>query len=96
MTGDRVKEIFAAYFRDERAITAAWRSISRNTDATLRRSDVVLFLRRRRDQLSEADIEYCATEALNRWLSSRPNRFRSRHDAGVGHSTTGRRHDDSG
>ena len=78
MTGDRLKEISAAYFRDERAIIAVRRLISRNTDATLRRSDVVLFLRRRRDQLSEAEIEYCATEALNRWLSSRENRFRSR------------------
>jgi hypothetical protein len=78
MTGDGLKGIFAAYFRDEHAITAARRFISRNTDATLRRSDVVLFLHRRRDQLSYAEIEYCATEALSRWRSSRANRFRSR------------------
>jgi hypothetical protein len=42
---------------------------------------VVEFLRRRREQLPEADIEHCATEAMNRWLSSRANRFRSRRDA---------------
>jgi hypothetical protein len=39
------------------------------------------FLRRRREQLPEADIEYRATRAMNRWLSSRANRFRSRQDA---------------
>jgi hypothetical protein len=48
---------------------------------TLRTSEVVEFLRRRREQLPEADIEHCATEAMNRWLSSRANRFRSRPDA---------------
>jgi hypothetical protein len=68
-------EMFAAYFRGERAIAAARRFISRNANPVLRRSDVVVFLRGRRDRLSEADIEHCATEALERWLASRANRY---------------------
>jgi len=67
-----------ALFRSERAIDAARRFISRNVNATLRTSEVVEFLRRRREQLPEADIEHCATEAMERWLSSRANRFRLR------------------
>jgi hypothetical protein len=76
VTGERLDEILAAHFRSERAIAAARRFISRNVNPTLRRSDVVEFLGRRRDQLSAGEIEYCATEALERWLSSRANRFR--------------------
>jgi hypothetical protein len=96
MNGELFNEMLTALFRSERAIDAAQRFISRNVNATLRTSEVVEFLRRRREQLPEADIEHCATEAMNRWLSSRANRFRSRRDARGGHSTTGRRHDDSG
>ena len=81
MNGELLNEMLTAHFRSERAIDAARRFISRNVNATLRTSEVVEFLRRRREQLREADIEYCATEAMNRWLSSRPNRFRSRRDA---------------
>jgi hypothetical protein len=76
MTSDRLDAMLAAHFRTERAIAAARRFISGNTNATLRRSDVVEFLRRRRDPLSAADIEYCATEALERWLASPANRYR--------------------
>jgi hypothetical protein len=57
-------------------MAAARRFISKNTNATLRLSAVVEFLRHRRDPLSEASLEYCATEAINRWLSSRANRYR--------------------
>jgi hypothetical protein len=81
MNGELFNEMLTAHFRSERAIDAARRFISTNLNATLRRSEVVEFLRRRREQLPEADIEYCATEAMNRWPSSRPNRFRSRRDA---------------
>ena len=76
MNGKCLEELFAAHFRGERAIAAARRFISKNVNATLRRSDVVEFLRHRRDQLSAADIEYCATEAMKRWLSSPAMRFR--------------------
>ena len=78
MTGERLNEMLVAHFRSERAIDAARRLISRNVNAPLRRSEVVEFLRRRREQLPEADIEHCATEAMERWLSSRANRFRPR------------------
>ena len=81
MNGKCLEELFAAHFRGERAIAAARRFISRNSNVSLRRRDVVEFLRHRRDRLSEAEVEYCATEAMNRWLSSRANRFRSRRDA---------------
>ena len=76
-TGD-LNALLAAHFRGERAIAAARRWISQNTNEILRRSDVMVFLRRRRDRLSEAEIEHCATEALNRWLSSRANRYRGK------------------
>jgi hypothetical protein len=66
----------AAFFKYERAAAAARRFISRNKDAVLRRSAVVEFLRRRRDPLSPEDAERCATEALQRWMSSRANRYR--------------------
>jgi hypothetical protein len=69
-------KIFTAHFRSERTIAATRRFISRNANATVCRNDVVVFLRRGRDRLSEADIEYCVTEALNCWLSSRTNRAR--------------------
>jgi hypothetical protein len=69
-------DLFAAHFRCERAIAAARRFISRSINATLHRSDVISFLRHRRHRLAEVDIEYCATEAMNRWLSSRANRAR--------------------
>jgi hypothetical protein len=78
MSLERLEEMLAAHFRCERAIAAARRFISRNTNARLARSDVVAFLRRRRDQLSATDIEYCATEAMERWLSSPAMRFRPR------------------
>jgi hypothetical protein len=81
MDGESLNEMLTAHFRRERAIDAARRFISRNVNATLRTSEVVEFLRRRREQLPEADIEHCATEAVNRWLSSRADRFRSRRDA---------------
>jgi len=84
MTGERLDEILAAHLRGERAIAAARRFISKNVNATLGKSDVVEFLRRRRDRLSEADIEYCAAEALKRWLSSRANRFRPARARGQG------------
>jgi hypothetical protein len=74
--GRAVTGMLAAHFRCERAIAAARRFISRNVNATLRRSDVVEFLRRRRDPLSAADIEYCANEAMDRQLASRANRYR--------------------
>jgi hypothetical protein len=64
MTGERLDEMLTSYLRGERAIAAARRFISRNGDATLRRSNVVEFFRRRRDQLSAVDIEYCATGAI--------------------------------
>jgi hypothetical protein len=69
-------QMLAAHWRGERAIAAARRFISRNLNATVSRSDVAEFLRHRRDQLAEADIEYCATEAMERWVSSRANRRR--------------------
>jgi hypothetical protein len=75
MTGERLDEMLAAHFRAERAIAAARGFVSKNINTILRRSDVVEFLRHRRDQLSAADIEYCATEVVNRWVSSRANRF---------------------
>jgi len=65
MNGELLNEMLTAHFRSERAIDAARRFISRNVNATLRTSEVVEFLRRRREQLREADIEYCATEAMN-------------------------------
>jgi hypothetical protein len=77
--------IFAAQIRTELAITAARRFITSNTNVTLSKSDVRAFLRRRRDQLSAAEIEECASEAMERWLRSprmrfRPNRARPRRD----------------
>jgi hypothetical protein len=81
MNGELLNEMLTALFRSERAIDAARRFILRNVNATLRTSEVVEFLRHRRDRLSEAEVEYCVTEAMNRWLSSRANRFRSRRDA---------------
>ena len=78
MNGKCLEELFAAHFRGEGAIAAARRFISRNSNVSLRRSDVVEFLRHRRDRLSEAELEYCATQAMERWLSSRANRFRPR------------------
>ena len=83
MTGERLDEMLAAHFRTERAIAAARRFIFRNVNATLRRIDVIEFLRDCRDRLSADAIEYCATEALKRWLASpamrfRPNRARKR------------------
>jgi hypothetical protein len=76
MTGERLDQMLAAHFRCERAIAAARRFISGNVNATLRRSDVVEFLRHHRDQLAAADIEHCATETMKRWLSSRAMQFR--------------------
>jgi hypothetical protein len=76
MTGGQFAEMLAEHLRGERSIAAARRFLSRNINATVRRSDVVEFLRRRRDPLSAADIEYCATEAMNRWLASPAMRFR--------------------
>ena len=78
MNGELLNEMLTALFRSERAIDAARRFISRNVNATLRTSEVVEFLRHRRDRLSEAEVEYCATQAMERWLSSRANRFRPR------------------
>jgi hypothetical protein len=77
MTGERFDEMLAAHFRGERAIAAARRFISRNVNATLRRSDVVEFLRRRRDRLPAADIEHCATEAMDRWIAAERRRVHS-------------------
>jgi hypothetical protein len=74
VNGKCLEELFAAHFRGERAIAAARRFISRNSNVSLRRSDVVEFLRR----LSEGEVEYCATQAMERLLSSRANRFRPR------------------
>jgi hypothetical protein len=75
MTGEGLAGMLAAHLRGERAVAAPRRFISRNINATVRRSDVVEFLRRRRDPLSAADIEYCATEAMDRWLASPANRY---------------------
>jgi hypothetical protein len=58
MNGKCLEELFAAHFRGERAIAAARRFILRNSNVSLRRSDVVEFLRHRRDRLSEAEVEY--------------------------------------
>jgi hypothetical protein len=74
VTGRCLEEMLAAHFRGERAIAAARRFISRNSNVSLRRSDVVEFLRR----LSEGEVEYCATQAMEPLLSSRANRFRPR------------------
>jgi hypothetical protein len=78
MSAGRLDELLAAHFRGERAITAARRFISRNIAAVVRRSDVVEFLRRRRDQLPAADIEHCAIEAMNRWNAAEERRVHSR------------------
>ena len=78
MNGELLNEMLTALFRSERAIDAARRFISRNVNATLRTSEVVEFLHHRRDRPSEAELEYCATQAMERWLSSRANRFRPR------------------
>jgi hypothetical protein len=75
LSGQQLNEMLATHFRDERAIAAARRFISSNTNATVGRSDVVEFLRHHRDQLAAADIEYCATETIKRWLSSRAMQF---------------------
>jgi hypothetical protein len=77
MSAGRFDEILAAHFRGERAITAARRFISRNIAAVVRRSDVVEFLRRRRDRLPAADIEHCATEAMDRWIAAERRRVHS-------------------
>ena len=78
MTGKCLEELFAAHFRGERAIAAARRFISRNANVSLRRREVVEFLHHRRDRLSEVEVENCATQAIERWLSARANRFRPR------------------
>jgi hypothetical protein len=49
MTGEGLAGMLAAHLRGERAVAAPRRFISRNINATVRRSDVVEFLRRRRD-----------------------------------------------
>jgi len=71
-------ELLAAHHKYERANAAARRFISHCYATELRRSDVVSFLRRRRDPLSPDEIERCATDAIERWLSSRANRRRRR------------------
>jgi hypothetical protein len=43
--------------------------------ATVSQTDVREFLRRRRDRLTAAEVEYCSKAAMERWLSSRANHF---------------------
>ena len=69
-------DIFTAHFRGERAIAAARRWISKNVNKTISSSDVAEFLKRRQEPLSPDEIDWCAREAMKRWMSSRANRYR--------------------
>jgi hypothetical protein len=66
-----------AYEKTERAYERLCETLNKARRAKVVDMDSV----RDDEQLPEADIEHCATEAMNRWLSSRANRFRSRRDA---------------
>jgi hypothetical protein len=80
VSDDALDHLLAAHFRYERANTAAGRFISRSVDAVLPRSAVLGFVRNRRNLLSPDEFERCADEAIERWLRSRANRYRPRHD----------------
>src|SRR5438270_7772065 len=73
---DILGKALAAHFKYERANVASRRFLSRCTESIVRRSDIIEFLRKRREPLESGDIEQCADEAIKRWLSSRANRYR--------------------
>jgi hypothetical protein len=66
--------LFEAEMRRERAIAAARRWISRCELPELRRSDVVEFLRRRREPAPEDELAGIADEALRRYMSGEARR----------------------
>ena len=70
-------DILSAHLRGERAIAVARRWISKNVNKTISSRDVAEFLKRRRELLSPDAIDWCAREAMNRWMASRANRYRS-------------------
>jgi hypothetical protein len=72
----RLHDLFADYFRYERANAAARRFISKSTVMAISRRDVVEFLQRRRDPLPAIQIEECAEEALQRFLRLRRKHYR--------------------
>jgi hypothetical protein len=72
---DELEQMFAAHWRCERAIAAGRRYISPNSNAAVSQTDIREFLRRRRDRLSEAEVEYCSKQAMQRWLKSPANRW---------------------
>jgi hypothetical protein len=80
MVADPLGDALADAFRYERGIVAARRFISRrlsrHKDEALRHSQVVAFLRKRRESLPENQIEDVADEAMHSWLKSRANRYR--------------------
>lgn len=68
--------MLASHFRNERAIAAAKRYLSRelSSQRTVSVSDVVAFLQRRRDPIPDGEIAELARRAMHEWVNSRANR----------------------